>query len=214
MTSDIFQFSRAARLYVQNAEIVERIRTSPDARAKLLYEEHRILIGEMRAETYLNLATFGEVLLERLSSYEWQRHKVRLRHKITYTVRSWSGGKIHTLRLEKEKGNWRAKGWLYLIFPIPEKILLIEDDTKLRGMFFDIVEKNQLGVSVGYDGPDNRKRDRITGLAKNQSFGMLKHVQDENWSMMSIPIDSEAPVESAMERLVELLRAIYEIENS
>ena len=98
MSTYRFQFTSAAQLYVKHLEVIREIRDSKSKDAKHLYAKHLKIVEEMRAETYRNIAEFGNVLLKLLCEKEG------LAHKETNPVGSFAGGKIHYLWIEADFG--------------------------------------------------------------------------------------------------------------
>lgn len=215
MNTGTFEFSFAARRYVENVHLVVEIHSSTLEEAQRLAREYESVIGDMRAEAYQAIADFGDVLLRKLASQPWNKEGVRLCRSSSYTVKSWAGAKIRYRWLEslaQKENDDQSYWWISLMFPVPEKIRSIEEDTKLRGMFFDVIAKHRLTVNVGYEGSDEVKREKIVGLAKNIDTGIMKRREDSCDTCISF--DPHAPVESSLEKITQLLRDIYAIENS
>jgi hypothetical protein len=89
--------------------------------ASELYVKHLAVIREMRAETYRNIAEFGNVLLKLLSGKEG------LAHKETNPAGSFAGGKIHYLWIETDPEKQKKRkvlevGMVSFAFPIPNKV--------------------------------------------------------------------------------------------
>ena len=133
--------------------------------ASELYVKHLAVIREMRAETYRNIAEFGNVLLKLLSGKEG------LAHKETNPVGSFAGGKIHYLWIETDPEKQKKRkvlevGMVSFAFPIPNKVEDSNDATwETYWGAFDIVRTHRFKVWVGYKGSDLRAKQRILELA-------------------------------------------------
>ena len=212
MSPPTFEFSPAARLYCQNRALVEEIKKSTAANARKLYKEQRVLISEMREEAYQNIATFVELLLEQVSLLPWDCEGLRLRTKVTYTVKSHIGQKAHWRWLEPVgTGEAKQQGFVFIMSPMPEKLHQIDDDTNQRWIL-DIITKQQLPVFVQYDKVTNEsQRRRIEGLARDSAIGEFKP-GNRRYNSLWVPFEAENPFRPTVERIETLLRAIYAIE--
>ena len=183
MSTILFQFSEAAKLYAKNID----------------------LIREMREETFRSIAEFGEKLLKRLPAELGNEHLCR--------NRTSSGGNyyrcdIHYLWIGRdEKEEWKQKaGMMDLVFPDPGKVLS-EYHVQSEWGVFDIVSSNRIRVGVRYEGPDADTRNRIMALASIDSLGELMTKRSTGF-ILWIPLMPEDPVGSAAKQIAVLLRAV------
>ena len=213
MTSATFRFSPAAKLYCQHVDLVDQLRNAVGNDAQELYQSHRTLISQMRDEVYLSIATFGKVLLDKLASEQWEQQGLTLCEKTTYTTKSYAGTKIHYRWLEPiSQGGRPGLGCIYVFFPIPEKIQLLEDDSKLRDCF-EMLTRDRLTVRIYSNSPDASQRKSTVDLAHNTEFGTFEEVNREGTrSILWMPLSGEDPVSSVHTRLVALLRSIHAID--
>ena len=121
MSTYQFQFSSAAQLFAKHLEVIREIRDARSKDAKHLYTKHLKIVEEMRAETYRNIAEFGNVLLKLLCE------KDGVAHKETNPVGSYAGGKIHYLWIEadpekEKKRKLHEVGEVLFALPIPNKV--------------------------------------------------------------------------------------------
>jgi len=213
MSNYQFRISSAAQLYVKHLEVIREIRDSKSKDAKHLYAKHLKIVEEMRAETYRNIAEFGNVLLKLLCGKEG------LAHKETTPVGSYAGGKIHYLWIEaasdkEKKRKVREVGMVSFALPIPNKVKNSNDATwETYWGVFDIVRTHRFKVWVNYEGSDLQARQQILELARNKQFGTFHEDESEsNYSICSmwIPLKSDNLVGSAAETLKSLVRKVYE----
>jgi hypothetical protein len=182
MTPKPFQFGEAAKLYVENLEIMR----------------------EMREETYRSIAEFGDKLIKHLP------HEIgeeRLCHRKTFTQGTYYGGEINYLWIGRNaKEEWNKKiGFAYLVFPMPGKV--VSEEHMSHFGIFDILRNNKIRIIVSFPGVSSRLREKITSLASNKELGELIEKKEDEFSLW-INFDQADPVVSASESIVKLLRAI------
>ncbi|MDA0323943.1 MAG: hypothetical protein O2923_14675 [Verrucomicrobia bacterium] len=219
MSAIPFQFSPAARLYAENAALVEEMRNSNTEEGAHLFAENKALIDEMRDEAYENIEAFGELLLKELSLLPWENEELRLCEQATYTVKAWRGHRINYRWLrpvqEQFSGPERKQehGCVALSFPVTRIVREVDDSAHLQD-YFRVITHGDLGVGVVCDADDEHRRHQITALVQDKRFGAFVDISSSgDWGNIRIPINSGDPLRSAVETTRALLRAVYQIEN-
>lgn len=184
MTARIFRFSEAAKLYVENLEIM----------------------SQMREETYQSISDFADKVINALKNELGDDH---LCQKNTYMAGAYYGAEVRYLWIGRDIKEWTKVSTILFIVPIPGQVI---NDVK-HAKVLDIVRHNKITLHVEYKGLAKKTKEKIAALSANEELGELIRQNAEDFSIR-ISFDQSDPVASASKRIAKLLRAIKEAQKN
>jgi len=184
MTSKTFRFNEAAKLYVENLEILRQI----------------------REETYHNITEFSDNLISALQNELGDEH---LCQKNTNMQGAYFGAEIRYLWIGMDNKEWDKVASVYFVVPILGKIT---NDILLANVF-DVVKHNRIKFIVNYIGVPKKLHDSLASLALKEELGELISQKAGEFSIW-IKFDQSDPITSASKKVAVLLKAIKAAQNS